>query len=628
MRFIIRSVLAVAFLAFAALAIWLLFAPRYDYDVVMELPTNLSGARGAAFVGVGSPGEEVGIECPLGIVALEGSQLALIDTSTRRILTLDTAQRSIKGAATIELDPALTPTSAIYEDGTLLLWISDSTAEVQLPVALVQANGAWLSRGTRILRSDERAYKIFRDRGLSQRVLGESPWLGKQRIRADDLPATEPMARYVREPSYTWTEAIPGAANQADRLNFQLTGRWLTVDSVAPDGSPRVQSITAPREILTATALGAGPTGEAYVTIQNWNPESLNPVVRAEVYRTDQPDVVYDIPLSEGDCIPTLQSAVTKFGGIYVLRVREKAVSVLQLRQRSLANQVRALLSVEGIDLPHLDWNAMMGVSTASAQELQADGKIDRETVINNACAYLKEKWTWTPANATMPSTGRFCRCEDTTCDRYKKVGFEPAKPALNSQGTSIVRVYGRIETGLPYLWGGGDSIAQFKDKIAQGKPAGNICTSRDYRKVNGKKVYTLTDAVGVAGVDCSGFVTRALGYPARVKHVTSDFGPQLSVQITVNEIKPGDIANKAGSHVMMILAVRKPANGSPPSQLEVIEAVKNPGGVRRFTHALSQLLATTRNGEQVKPYEIRRPVVIKAGTTASPQAMTCSSIP
>lgn len=635
MRFIIRSVLALLLIALAALTIWLLFAPRYDYEVVFDFPTNEGYARGSAFVGVGSPGEEVEIECPLGIVALEGSQLALIDTSTRRILTLDTAQRSIIGTTSIDLDPSLFPTSAVYDDQTLFLWTSDSTAEVQMPVALVFSEGAWLSRGTRRLQRGERAYDLFRDRGLSQKLPPEF----LTRDRSIDPPATVAVARYTREPSYTWREAIPGSPRAGDRLNFQLTDRWLTVDTLAPDGSTRFMTVKAPREILTAAALGTGATDEAYFTVQNWNPRSLDVVVREEVYRTDQPDAVYDVPLSEGDCIPTLQSAVTKFGGIYSLRVTEQAVSLLRLKQRSLANQIRAMLSEEGFELPRFNWKAITGVSTADAQALQTGNRIDRETVLNNACAYLKEKWTWTEKSAMAPPGSVTCRA----LPPWEAVGFTPAKPEkrrINDVETTV-RVNGRTETGLPYLWGGGDTLATFRTKIQQQKTAGNICTSRKCNPIN-KNECTKTDTVNVAGVDCSGFITRILGYKETKKFGTSDLAdPDKSIRVTLTQMQPGDIVNKAGSHVMMFLAYRKSTGQKPSEKLEVIEARFQ--GVQKVEYEMKQVTIANSTWQQLlvrdgerdrygiraeREYQFRRPVVIRDGALPSQAAMECSNVP
>ncbi len=93
-------------------------------------------------------------------------------------------------------------------------------------------------------------------------------------------------------------------------------------------------------------------------------------------------------------------------------------------------------------------------------------------------------------------------------------------------------------QSHVPYKWGGFSSLSEFDSGLSSCKLAGDKDTSS-----------VVSCAVGV---DCSGFVSRAW-------NTTSKYGTatlhQVSYEISVNDIQPADIFNKAGSHVRMVVA-------------------------------------------------------------------------
>ncbi|MBE6049028.1 MAG: hypothetical protein E7213_11640 [Clostridium sp.] len=91
--------------------------------------------------------------------------------------------------------------------------------------------------------------------------------------------------------------------------------------------------------------------------------------------------------------------------------------------------------------------------------------------------------------------------------------------------------------TGMPYSQTGNQmtSGTQFKQKIAAA--TGSLSTTC----YSGKKC-------PLYGNDCSGFVSAAWGIS---RHTTSTL-PDVSRQISYNDLQPGDILNKAGSHVVL----------------------------------------------------------------------------
>lgn len=89
----------------------------------------------------------------------------------------------------------------------------------------------------------------------------------------------------------------------------------------------------------------------------------------------------------------------------------------------------------------------------------------------------------------------------------------------------------------VPYNWGGWDSLDGFKNKILQGKTAGNIKT---------KKVYSI-----IAGVDCSGYVQRCWGLNDSKRSTTMLDNPGISYRISLLDVKFGDAWNNSG-HIMI----------------------------------------------------------------------------
>ena len=95
-------------------------------------------------------------------------------------------------------------------------------------------------------------------------------------------------------------------------------------------------------------------------------------------------------------------------------------------------------------------------------------------------------------------------------------------------------------QVGMPYKWGGFDDQSSFLKGVADGKGAGS-------HESNG----VLTCAVGQ---DCSGFVSRAWGLP---QHLGTTQLAQVAHGIKTADLKPGDILNRAGSHVVLFAALR-----------------------------------------------------------------------
>lgn len=118
----------------------------------------------------------------------------------------------------------------------------------------------------------------------------------------------------------------------------------------------------------------------------------------------------------------------------------------------------------------------------------------------------------------------------------------DPAKSRYWKRPGHITKT-GQTVKGVPYCWGCIDSVDQFLEAVNTGtKLPGNVCAARNCDGcIQPKKT---------AGVDCSGFVSNVwrLSSQATTRSLPAVAQPLQSRK----ELKPGDILNKAGSHVVI----------------------------------------------------------------------------
>lgn len=103
--------------------------------------------------------------------------------------------------------------------------------------------------------------------------------------------------------------------------------------------------------------------------------------------------------------------------------------------------------------------------------------------------------------------------------------------------------------TGIPYNWGGQDSIdsnscgspwLNFLDAVNKGAFTGNVNTDADYGYIS-----------GTAGIDCSGFVQATFNIKDSKLSTSSMFDTYFT-KINLNDIKHMDILNKPYDHVVI----------------------------------------------------------------------------
>lgn len=129
---------------------------------------------------------------------------------------------------------------------------------------------------------------------------------------------------------------------------------------------------------------------------------------------------------------------------------------------------------------------------------------------------------------------------------------------------------------GMPYCWGGNSTMEEFDAALSHGKFAGNVPLS--------KPAPVSRDCVGV---DCSGLMCICWGLPRRIS--TREI-PSVADQLaSTDELLPGDILAKPGSHVMFFMVFADPARNI----VRIVDATRSTGKVSVRELSLPELLAS-----------------------------------
>ncbi|HAJ48722.1 MAG TPA: hypothetical protein DCL54_19260, partial [Alphaproteobacteria bacterium] len=164
----------------------------------------------------------------------------------------------------------------------------------------------------------------------------------------------------------------------------------------------------------------------------------------------------------------------------------------------------------------------------ATADPLTTSQEAVYHQVLNAGRAYSTMPW-----RVTERSKG------PDSCPNSSAPGFAKAPQIAVANVGDTLR-------GMPYGWGNFDSVDSFRRRVErQGIRAGNVCTN------SGGGIPGST-----AGIDCSGFVQRALNLPHQGKLGTSTMQPYMIDLGTFAALRPGDVLLKPGSHVMFYLGM------------------------------------------------------------------------
>jgi hypothetical protein len=171
------------------------------------------------------------------------------------------------------------------------------------------------------------------------------------------------------------------------------------------------------------------------------------------------------------------------------------------------------------------------GSSSAPADREWTGGFVSRAELRAAMDAFRDERWSPSDDNLRnpckeeiVPGWGIDCRHEN----RFVRPPQFVRKP------------YASPQVGVPYDWGGGDSVKTFEKRLAEGYVAGNI----------GGTFWANRRHRATTGVDCSGFVSNVwrLG-----RHVATAYLDGVSTPLlTLERLRVGDALLLAGHHVVL----------------------------------------------------------------------------
>jgi hypothetical protein len=216
------------------------------------------------------------------------------------------------------------------------------------------------------------------------------------------------------------------------------------------------------------------------------------------------------------------------------------------------------LIAEDVDDLQKLE--SLNGTSTATTISLSPTTP---KRILDRARASLEFRWKLIAINFNHPDV-------PNECDPPKRIWRRPDR--LDAMLDKEVK-------SVPYRWGGYVStLDNFKAHLLEGRLAGDVCTCRI-----GNCIFR-----GATGQDCSGFVSYAWDTGSYFTTVSLP-KEHVSIPLKWEELAPGDIVNKGGSHVRLVELIE---SDSTDRIITVIEsaAKESCGGVCRWTYRESEL--------------------------------------
>jgi len=285
-------------------------------------------------------------------------------------------------------------------------------------------------------------------------------------------------------------------------------------------------SIQSEHYLGSAKLLGRDRAGNYYVMVEELLENVPKILVDTGVRRYAADGTFLDaalLPIEEIDFFPNRPVAIDPEGGAYFLKVTETRADVVRLdfnpgTPSTLEKRWEAM------------WILLQPPAGMTKKSVPGAAPITRQQIIENAKSYLSVNWKLGQANYHNGQAGNWNNCG------FGKENWRLPRTLTGRVGQTIAEV--------PYAWGGYQSIADFQQRINRGNWAGNICENQ----VLGN----------TAGVDCAGFVSQALQAEGYYLADTGGLGG-ISTAINWNQLAPGDLLLKPGSHVMLFDAFANP---------------------------------------------------------------------
>jgi hypothetical protein len=343
-------------------------------------------------------------------------------------------------------------------------------------------------------------------------------------------------------------ETTDAARARSVRSELRRLGRKHLVISAPGSSAIHIRALDG-GQLTDAYLIGTDSQGNRYAVAEELLSSSPAMKVRAKVEKFDTAGRITGIasvPLSSMDVVPRDFATVTDAGEIMILVPTQTGVEIrtlplqptepTNLRNASRVTRLgvgRSLgigrtINVESKVIP-VDGAGTFDVAPAS-RSTEPTAPISRAGILSIARSYLTVNWQFNRQNWAHSDVENLCN------KAQHKFWLRPRRFAESMVGTVV--------GPMPYAWGGDDTPATYRDRLSQHALAGDICTCRD-SAFNDCVFFPLA-----AGVDCSGFVSRAWGIK---KHGTSGLF-NVATRIKVGDAKAGDAFNWSGHHVRLFV--------------------------------------------------------------------------
>lgn len=514
----------------------LLLAPFHAQDALAEDSVARDFAAGDQGATVGlfaDSGEDAEIEGPQAIYSDDSGQLYLLDQINGRILKFDPSRQD-GPIQSLNLPDGVAPTDLVVSNGEIHVWDGG--------VVTLQPNGApeAPTRGLTISRDagppDEATKTAFAQMGSTEIADDSDPLersLGPPR-RKDQVVVSRGRGAVVGSFSSLGDESgvriavTPRGEPPIARLDLRVGDRLGAVDILDIDKKGRF--------FILAENIPAEGGGTASAFVARYSPSGSL-------------EGVFDLPLAQAGGLSRRFVTVSPDGDVYFLRNGKEASQILWVGFRQVhGGRILAMAAPAGGGLSLGDLARAKGGAVAVRP-------LTRRQVIQTGLEFANVRWRVTPS--------AYGADPDSACSGFNRI----RRPGY---------LHGKLNqdvVGIPYCWGCHGSLAVYAAMIGRGALAGNVCTRNNPR-------------AGVAGVDCSAFVSAAWGLSS---HFTTIAIPAITHRLASGwDLLPGDALNKPGSHVMLF--VRFTAD----RKAEVLESSTGGcnGKVCRNIYPLGSLLA------------------------------------
>ena len=359
-------------------------------------------------------------------------------------------------------------------------------------------------------------------------------------------------------PAELRTVALPRA------IRVTRLGRALKIEGVTV--TPR-----GPGRVLAVSAIGKDRDGRSYVYWEEGEGRQIDAWV-GRFGKDGKLSAAAKLDFSDFAEVPAVPVAVNPDGTLLLMQPSEESIELRRLTLGKGLSGAREEVSGKPA-VRVLDLGEDIVAQPTEAPADRAQGPVPAHSAAFGAAAierahrYLHAHWTLRPANFLQSGIANDC---------------EPPEGRYWTRPTRLSEAHvGKKVAGIPYKWGGFDSVEQFKHRLSGANPAlaGDVCTCRDDR-------YNSCLVPGAAGIDCSGFVSRAWGLP---EHKGTTQLAQMAADLPdLFHLKPGDMLDRPGSHVRLFIRFEP----GPEVRLRTLESAVSCGGVCERVYTPVQLMS------------------------------------